>query len=64
VKPDSRARWAVARWLNRLPGMCWANLVGWALDHRELRHTRQDSVCVSDTELNGVCYCGKRRSDS
>jgi hypothetical protein len=54
-----RLRWRVAYALNRIPGMCWANLVSWALRYRSLRETRQDWMCRSDTARNGCCYCGK-----
>lgn len=59
----NKLRWRVADVLNRLPGMCWANLVSWALRSRPLTETRQDWMCRSDTASNGCCYCGKLRRD-
>lgn len=56
---NSRARWKVAGWLNRLPGMCWANLVSWVLYDNPLRDTRQDWLCRKDAAECGVCYCGR-----
>lgn len=55
----SRARWKVAGILNRLPGMCWANLVSWVLYSKPLRETRQDWACRQDAASCGTCYCGK-----
>jgi hypothetical protein len=59
----SRIRWRIAGWLDRLPFMCWANLVSWALGSAPLSDTRQDSICRSDMERCGICYCGKLRSE-
>lgn len=61
---NSKARWTAARWLDRLPGMCWAQLVGWVLGPTRLRDTRQSSElggvdCRTDAERCGVCYCGR-----
>jgi hypothetical protein len=61
---DSKARWTVAAWLNRLPGMCWAQLVGWVLFDARLRDTAQRYSaggvnCRADAERCGTCYCGR-----
>lgn len=61
---DSRARWTVARLLDRLPGMCWAQLVGWVYGGTRLRDTRQTYQsggvdCRTDAQRCGVCYCGR-----
>lgn len=58
---NSKARWRVAAWLDRLPGMCWAQLVSWVLFDTRLRDTRQTygSGCRPDAERCGVCYCGR-----
>jgi hypothetical protein len=61
---NSRARWTVARWLNRLPGMCWAQLVGWAMGDDRLRDTTQAYTvggvnCRTDAARCGTCYCGR-----
>lgn len=58
-------RWDLAWWLNKLPGVCWANLVSWALGHRAIFNRfgdgdiRQDSICRLDADACGRCYCGK-----
>lgn len=54
----SGARWKVAGLLNRLPGMCWSQLVDWVLGTVRLRETRQSDVCRSDAARCGTCYCG------
>ncbi|PXY27408.1 hypothetical protein [Prauserella muralis] len=57
----AKARWRLAYALNRLPGMCWTNLVGWVLRSCRLRETRQDWLCrrgVAESR-DGRCYCGK-----
>lgn len=54
-----KLRWIAASLLNRLPGMCWANLVGWALRRQTLRHARQDWACRIDAAENGSCLCGQ-----
>lgn len=56
---STRLRWRTASVLNRLPGMCWANLVSWAMCSNTLRETRQDWMCRSDTADTGRCYCGR-----
>lgn len=56
---NSRARWKVAWLLDRLPGMCWANLVSWVLYDERLRDTRQDWMCRQGVARCGTCYCGK-----
>lgn len=59
---NSKARWTVARWLDRLPGMCWAQLVSWVYTDEPLRNTRQTNNgvdCRTDAERCGVCYCGR-----
>lgn len=58
----SRLRWRTAYALNRLPGLCWANLVSWALGSAPLRETPIDSVCRYDIARTGTCYCGKLRT--
>lgn len=60
---QNRVRWRAASALNRLPWMCWARLVDWALHRRPLLNrdgddTRQDSMCRAANEC-GRCYCGK-----
>lgn len=59
-----RRRWRGARLLNRLPSMCWSDLVGWVLfqdapEHRRLRDCRIGASCRDDATRNGCCYCGK-----
>lgn len=62
-KPQAaRARWWIAYQLNRLPGLCWANLVSWALKSRPITETRVDWICRKDFEDNGCCYCTKLRT--
>lgn len=58
LDPGSHARWKAANLLNRLPGMCWSQLVDWALGTVRLRETRQSDVCRSDAARCGTCYCG------
>ncbi len=55
-----RARWGVARLLDKLPGQCWADLVFWA--HGDSRHpwSPMTSTCRADG-ADGGCYCGKLR---
>jgi hypothetical protein len=55
-------RWQLASHLNRLPGMCWANLVSWALRSISITETRQDWICRADFDANGCCYCTKLRT--
>ena len=68
-------RWRVAALADKLPGQCWANLVGWAQRTHEddpdtpwndlvrrLPSRPMDDVCRSDRDRNGTCYCGKLRT--
>lgn len=61
-----KARWKLARALNRLPFTCWASLVSWALGDRPLvdlsgneDDVRINSMCRNDADRCGRCYCGK-----
>jgi hypothetical protein len=54
-----RGRWLLAGLLNRLPWMCWANLVSYALGDRRWPWQPVDAVCRADIERRGACYCGK-----
>lgn len=56
-----RARWRIADLLDRIPGLCWANLVSWVLRQRDIRDTRQDWMCREDADNCGRCWCGKLR---
>jgi hypothetical protein len=56
-------RWRIAYALDRLPGMCWASLVPWALGwDQPLREARISGICRSDAARTGRCYCGKIKS--
>jgi hypothetical protein len=54
-----RLRWRTATAADRLPGMCWANLVSYALRSRRTPWQRQDDVCRRDAAETGACYCGR-----
>jgi hypothetical protein len=62
----SKSRWRVAELLNRLPGQCWADLVGWVLGHNSAETKSPWSpigwACRSDFAETGTCYCGKLRT--
>jgi len=51
-------KYRVATLLDRLPGTCWARLVGWVEYGSPLRESR-DLSCHS--QRCGGCYCGKLR---
>lgn len=59
----SRARWKVARTLNRSARYCWADLVTWALGWTRLVDAKTGVRCrdESATHRDGSCYCGKFR---
>jgi len=63
--PDNRRwRWRLAILLDRIPGMCWADLVTWALGWRRNPWARRTSVCRADEARNGCCYCGRYGPES
>jgi hypothetical protein len=64
-----KTRWAIASRLDRLPGFCWADLVGWVMNEDRGEHKLMWARNWSCTqEYGGVssncgsCYCGKRRT--
>ena len=62
----SRLRWRLAYALNRLPGQCWSDLVGWVLRSPfTARHPWRPvtRTCREDAARTGACYCGKVRRD-
>lgn len=66
----SRWRWTVARWLDKLPGQCWAELVGWVQPWSSRRRVSPWSPvgpsCLSDAPADDPtwrCYCGKVGAD-
>jgi hypothetical protein len=59
-------RWRRAYAIDKLPGMCWSDLVDWAMQGRRprderirLRDCRVDDVCRGDFDVMESCYCGK-----
>ena len=57
-----KVRWWIAYKLNKLPGQCWADLVGWALGGKfEAWHPWRpvNYMCRMDAAETGSCYCGK-----
>jgi len=63
--PDNRRwRWRLAILLDRIPGMCWADLVTWALGWRRNPWARRTSACRADEARSGCCYCGKYGPES
>lgn len=58
-----KLRWWLATQLNRLPGQCWAELVGWAMGDRRSPWCPIDRVCRDDQARTGFCYCGKLRPE-
>lgn len=60
-----RVRWKIARLADRLPGMCWADLVTWVVwrEPKSLSGCRVSHACQGDREANGICYCGKLREN-
>ena len=64
---SEQLRWRVATALDYLPGMCWSELVEWALDgdvprknrEKRLRDCRIDWVCRTDLQNVGSCYCAR-----
>jgi hypothetical protein len=68
-------RWRVATLADKLPGQCWASLVGWAQrSHEDDPDTpwedfkrrfplrSMDDGCREDKDRCGTCYCGKLRT--
>jgi hypothetical protein len=59
----SKRRWRIADLMNRLPGQCWADLVGWVLgdapERSRLPWRPISSMCRQDAARTGCCYCGK-----
>lgn len=57
-----RARFAIARLVDRLSGQCWADLALWAMrmDDSKLPWFSSRS-CREDSKRSGCCYCGKFR---
>jgi len=56
-----RLRWRIAMLLDKLPGQCWADLVGFALDGGSPWQP-QGYSCRKDLNDVGACYCGKLRA--
>lgn len=61
-------KWWVAGLLDKLPGQCWADLVGWVYrNRRDDPDWRSDipwrpiRTCREDFARVGSCYCGKLR---
>ena len=54
-------RFFIARILDKSNRFCWAHLVGWALNPRNmpLRDCMNSEECRRDAERRGYCYCGK-----
>lgn len=66
-----KLRWRVAELVNRLPGQCWADLVGWALDgwdpdgeKRPWTTPARLAQCQADAARCGSCYCGKIQDEA
>lgn len=61
-----RLRWNLADALNRLPGLCWAELATWAAygpsdKDRALPWPADTGLCREDAARTGCCWCGKLR---
>ena len=64
-----RARWPIARLLNRSRRTCWAELVCWVLTPRGARVPTRITGCFTAAPCrlealdhrDGACYCGKFR---
>lgn len=57
-----RTRLRIARLLDRLPGQCWTDLVGWyTTPDRPVREAWSpiNGACRSDARAAGRCYCNK-----
>lgn len=59
-------RWRRAALVDKLPGMCWSDLVDWSLQGRRprderirLRDCRVSDMCRGDFDVMARCYCGK-----
>lgn len=71
-KLRERIRFHIANLVDRLPGQCWADLVGWAMrDNRDDPDWRSEipwrpigPTCRSDLARVGSCYCGKLRAEA
>lgn len=62
---QDRVRFAIAEFVNRLPGQCWADLVIWAMRGRNSKLPWMPSPsCREDMQRTGSCYCGKWRAVS
>jgi hypothetical protein len=68
-KLSHKLRWWIAELLDRRPNQCWADLVGWALNHDLDEHKLwkpsqpMSSACRGDAARVGSCYCGKLSQD-
>jgi hypothetical protein len=66
-KKSERLRWWIADVLNRSKRTCWADLVTWALDGRNIeggrlpQPFRSAAQCAAEAKTCGGCYCGKFR---
>lgn len=68
-KLRERIRFRIANLVDKLPGQCWADLVGWVYrDNRDDPDWRSEIpwrpigyTCRTDLARNGACYCGKLR---
>jgi hypothetical protein len=59
--PDGRARWWIARQLDR-GNLCWTDLVLWALGRGD-GHISPGATCRKDAAERGGCFCGKYGAD-
>lgn len=66
--PYTRLKDPIATWLDRSPRTCWADLVMWMLNYKDIRdcvpqlNTWAGSLvadCRRDARVQGACYCGK-----
>lgn len=72
IRLPEKLRWRIVAVVNRLPGQCWADLVGWVLAGRRERrewYLRErlpwrpiQPNCREDLGRVGCCYCGTLRA--
>lgn len=55
----TKARWWIARQVDRLPGQCWADLADFGLGRSVVPWARMRDACREDATRCGTCYCGK-----
>lgn len=61
-----KARWTLARAVDRLPGTCWVDLVDFAQGNRPspVSSNRKCGPASEDYRRCGSCYCGKLRTEA